>query len=341
MNRARALIWTGIVFAALGVSACSAAVDVSGELARARQAFQQNLTVGDSLAGKPATAAQVTAVEQSFEEALLLARGAVQDDAQSVEAHRLAGLLLCTAYRPAVIERNDDGTPKTTVVLPGAAKDCEEGLAELRAALRLAKSPPDLRMDYAQAMKTCGDMAGAEAELTSLWEAHQTLSTPQALRCAHELADIARDSHAAEVELRWLREALKLDPNDPVAGPRLVAMVPTTAMTVTWVSYESGLTSAANTGKLILIDFSAEWCGWCKRLEQEVFPTPAFTTVAQQFVCIKVDSDTRRDLTTHYGVDRYPTAIVLDSAGNELDRLVGYASARDYVMRLRRLLISN
>ena len=114
-------------------------------LAAAENAYAQNLALGDALYGMPVSAGQAAEAERLFQEALAEARACIAQNARSVEAHHLAGMVLCTAYRPVTVPSEDasdkelaeDG-PETVVVLRrGAATDCEEGLAEMRAALRL------------------------------------------------------------------------------------------------------------------------------------------------------------------------------------------------------------
>ena len=97
---------------------------------------------------------------------------------------------------------------------------------------------------------------------------------------------------------------------------------------------------AAQLNKPMVIDFSTEWCGWCKKVEREVFPSPEFISVAQRFVCIRVDAEARRDLASKYRVHGYPTAVILDSSGRELQRIVGYKPAKDYAAALGKALPS-
>jgi thioredoxin-like negative regulator of GroEL len=313
------------------------------ELAAARQAFERNVALGESLGGKAATPDQIAAAEQLFDEALATARAAVSADSRSAEAHRLAGMVLCTGYRPVVVDKGGEpqeggGTkPPVTVLLRGASSDCEEGLAELRSALRLSKSAPDCALDYADAMLVCGDAKGAEEQATAVWDQRASFSGQQSARAARLLASCARANNTPETEVVWLRQVLKLDPTDVAAGQRLTKLVGSqTAMT--WLSYESGVALGSQTGKPMLVDFTAKWCGWCKKLEQDVFSNKEMISLSQQFVCIRVDGDERPDLTRKFAVDGYPTTLVLASSGQELHRMVGYMPLTRYMAEVKQAL---
>ncbi|MFB3882019.1 MAG: thioredoxin family protein [Armatimonadota bacterium] len=347
---ASAVIVFCIVMAAAAAAQQGASPDLaaaqqgaSPDLAAAQQALDRNVALGESLGGKAATPEQVATAEQLFQEALDGARTCISADSRSAEAHRLAGLVLCTAYRPVVIEKGGEpqeagGTkPPVMALLRGASGDCEEGLAELRSALRLSKSSPDYALDYADAMLVCGDAKGAEQQATAVWDERASLSSAQSARAARLLAKCAQANNTPETEVVWLRQLLKLDPSDTAAGQRLTKLVGSQT-SITWLSYESGVAIASQTAKPMLIDFTAKWCGWCKKLEQEVFSNKEMISLSQQFVCIRVDGDERPDLTRKFGVDGYPTTLILASSGHELHRMVGYMPLARYTAEVRQSL---
>jgi len=61
--------------------------------------------------------------------------------------------------------------------------------------------------------------------------------------------------------------------------------------------------------------FSAPWCGPCKMLG------PTMDKSGLPFTKVNVDNDT--ELAAKYGVRSVPTLLVVDSAGEEVKRLVG------------------
>ena len=87
---------------------------------------------------------------------------------------------------------------------------------------------------------------------------------------------------------------------------------------------------------MVLLDFTgSDWCGWCKRLNKEIFQTPEFTEYAQKRLeLVEVDFPHRKKLPAElvkandalqskYQVRGYPTLIILNSAGKKIGEL-GY-----------------
>ena len=102
----------------------------------------------------------------------------------------------------------------------------------------------------------------------------------------------------------------------------------------------------------ILVDFSgSDWCGWCIRLDNEVFSKPAFKEYAGKHLVLllldyprsKPQTDEvkrqNRELAEQFGIEGYPTVVLLDANGKELAR-TGYqrGGAEAYVEHLKKLL---
>lgn len=102
--------------------------------------------------------------------------------------------------------------------------------------------------------------------------------------------------------------------------------------------YDAALKKAAAENKHVVIDFSGsdDWCGWCKRLDKEVFATDVFHRgAADKYVLLMVDSPSDKSLLTpeaakrnpelvkKYDVHGFPTVVVLDPNGKEVLR-TGY-----------------
>jgi thioredoxin-like negative regulator of GroEL len=96
-----------------------------------------------------------------------------------------------------------------------------------------------------------------------------------------------------------------------------------------------GLAQAKQDGKPVVVDFSASWCGWCKKLEQDTFPDPGVQDLLGRYVRVRVDADTHPELVTQYGVKGLPTLLLLDSSGRTIRRVDGFRGAERLAQELR------
>lgn len=93
---------------------------------------------------------------------------------------------------------------------------------------------------------------------------------------------------------------------------------------------------AKKNNKLVLMDFTgSDWCPWCIKLRNEVFDTQEFKTYADKnLVLVEVDFPRKKAqsaelkkanaaLERKYGIQGYPTVIVLNADGKKVGEL-GY-----------------
>jgi protein disulfide-isomerase len=101
-------------------------------------------------------------------------------------------------------------------------------------------------------------------------------------------------------------------------------------------NYDSAAKKAQQEKKLMLLDFTgSDWCGWCIKLDKEVFSKSEFKKYAKDnLVLVKLDfprgkSQTaavkkqNEELAAKFNIQGYPTVIVLDSNGQQVGQL-GY-----------------
>jgi protein disulfide-isomerase len=119
-----------------------------------------------------------------------------------------------------------------------------------------------------------------------------------------------------------------------VAGLFLAAA----AHAATWTEdYASALATAKKEHKLLLLNFTgSDWCPWCKKFDAEIFSTKKFEDFAgDKLVLVMLDYPRERALSKEvvdrnaalqkkYGVEGFPTIIVLDSSEKVILKQEGY-----------------
>jgi len=88
-------------------------------------------------------------------------------------------------------------------------------------------------------------------------------------------------------------------------------------------------------GKLMMVDFWAEWCGPCQMLG------PVIESLAEKYegkaVVGKVNTDEEQELAMGFGITGIPTVIFF-KGGKEIDRLVGVMPPDAFIQVLEKNL---
>lgn len=106
------------------------------------------------------------------------------------------------------------------------------------------------------------------------------------------------------------------------------------------LALKEALAAAQAEGKLVFVDCFTEWCGPCKAMDRQVFPDPeAGAFMNPRFVCVQVDMEKGEGpaMGVKYGVSSYPTFLILDAEGTEINRAVGSMNTPQFVERIGRL----
>lgn len=108
---------------------------------------------------------------------------------------------------------------------------------------------------------------------------------------------------------------------------------------------------AAKEKKMVLLDFTgSDWCGWCIKLNKEVFSQSDFKKYADaNLVLVEVDFPARKKLSPEqtkandalakkYNIQGYPTIIVLNGEGKKVGEL-GYLAGgpKAFIAELEKL----
>lgn len=155
----------------------------------------------------------------------------------------------------------------------------------------------------------------------------------------------APQQHPARFDASWLAliaaalllayVASRVWQNDHPAKPGHAAEV------MAWVEIAQATSVAKQTGKPILYDFSADWCQPCQMLKREVFENPVHAkAIAESVVPVKVIDRYQElgqnppdiaELQQRFGVDGFPTLVVVDPASGRAVQTVGFMGAMETV----------
>lgn len=92
---------------------------------------------------------------------------------------------------------------------------------------------------------------------------------------------------------------------------------------------------AKEVGKPLLIEFSSDGCGWCKRLEDLNFKDAEVDARLQRFACVRIDTDLDAARTNEaFGLKGVPDLVLVDAEGKLLHTISGWQPPADYVLEL-------
>lgn len=104
---------------------------------------------------------------------------------------------------------------------------------------------------------------------------------------------------------------------------------------------DEALAQAAAEGKHVFVDCFTTWCGPCKMLARQTFPNPSVGEYFNpRFVSLQIDMEKGEGVTlaSKWGVDAYPTMVILDAAGNVKGRIVGFQQPQQLVEEAKKIL---
>lgn len=110
----------------------------------------------------------------------------------------------------------------------------------------------------------------------------------------------------------------------------LILFASVNAQQMNWITdFAEASRIAAESGKPMLLDFSAGWCGPCRNMEKDFWIRTDVAKLSEKFVCVKIDSDKNKELLRQYGVMGIPNVTLTDPYGNTLDSNKGYGKSSD------------
>lgn len=135
---------------------------------------------------------------------------------------------------------------------------------------------------------------------------------------------------------------------------------------IAWAkSYSDALKAARESGKPVMIDVYTDWCGWCKKLDEDTYTAESVIKKSEQFfVPVKVNAETEGEqmaVAQAYGITGFPTILFLDpkdafdpaaskkkegeakpedSATGLVGKIIGYMPAEPFAEKLETIATS-
>jgi thiol-disulfide isomerase/thioredoxin len=126
-------------------------------------------------------------------------------------------------------------------------------------------------------------------------------------------------------------------PDDEIAPER---GRPRTDRAITWAhghqGYTAALATAKQSGKKVLLDFEATWCGPCKTMDEWIWNDKEIAAaVSAGYVAVKLDGDLESALVAQYGVHGYPSGVIVDANGKPVSSVFsGYQTSAQLLLWL-------
>jgi thiol:disulfide interchange protein len=108
----------------------------------------------------------------------------------------------------------------------------------------------------------------------------------------------------------------------------------------------AGFQKAKRENKILMIEFTAEWCPYCRMMEDSVFTRPDVIQKAGQFVPVRIDVDKQPGIANQYqanarkyGGSGIPNVLFLNREGEKLMHAIGYFNDREFLAKMDSVLI--
>jgi thiol:disulfide interchange protein DsbD len=92
---------------------------------------------------------------------------------------------------------------------------------------------------------------------------------------------------------------------------------------------------AKASNKSIFVDFYADWCAYCVEMDEVTYQDPQVKEkLTENYVLLKLNVDDNPELSQKYRAYGLPIMIILDSNGNEINRIIGYQSPQQLLSQI-------
>ncbi|MCY3884258.1 MAG: thioredoxin family protein [Gammaproteobacteria bacterium] len=135
-------------------------------------------------------------------------------------------------------------------------------------------------------------------------------------------------------------EVINGDGNASLGG---TSEIPSEGMEFFHGTFKEALAHAGQEDKLVFVDVYTIWCGPCVVMQESVFPLPEVGEFFNaRFINYKLDAESEEqngpELAARFDIQAYPTYLILDPDGNELNRSSSALPSDQFISMVGRML---
>ena len=98
---------------------------------------------------------------------------------------------------------------------------------------------------------------------------------------------------------------------------------------------EDSLHRADSNSQLVFMEFTADWCVFCKKMEKNTFTNDEVTQrISSNFVAVKVDADQNKDLVKDLGIKGLPAILIVSPDLKVIERISGFQTPEALITKL-------
>ena len=107
-----------------------------------------------------------------------------------------------------------------------------------------------------------------------------------------------------------------------------------------WLPWSDGVfTQAGRDHRFVLLDLEAVWCHWCHVMDVTTYRDPkVLELLRKNYLTVRVDQDSRPDLSNRYEDYGWPATVVFDAAGHEIVKRQGYLTPEEMASMLQAII---
>lgn len=125
-----------------------------------------------------------------------------------------------------------------------------------------------------------------------------------------------------------------------LAGSLWAASSPGKPSPIAWQPWSSDVfDQAKRENKFVLLDLEAVWCHWCHVMDETTYRNPqVLALMRSKYIAVRVDQDSRPDLSNRYEDYGWPATVVFGGDGQEIVKRQGYIEPHEMVAMLKAII---